>query len=73
VASFVVNRHGFGGAFPLPSTVLLVRLAEQDDVLIPGGWAGAADGADVELGMEVDVGFEDVDDGVTLLRWEPAR
>ena len=74
VASWVVNRHGFGGAFPLPSTVLLVRLAEQPDLLLPGAWAGAPDGTDVSMGMPVVAGFEDVAtaDGepFTVLRWE---
>jgi len=79
VASWVVNRHGFGGAFPLPSTVLLVRLAEQDDLLLPGGWSGAADGSDLAMGLPVVAGFEDVPAGpepsgtdggaVTLLTW----
>lgn len=76
VASFVVNRHGFGGAFPLPSTVLLVRLAEQDDLLLPGGWSGAPDGHDVRIGLPVRVGFADVvadegGDAMTLLEWVP--
>ena len=87
IASWIVNRHGFGGAFPLPSTAILVRLAEQDDLLLPGSWSGAADGSDLEMGMEVRVGFEEVgfeevgfeevgfdavDGEVTLLRWEAA-
>ncbi len=76
VASWVVNRHGFGGAFPLPSTVLLVRLAEQDDLLLPGGWAGAPDGTDLEMGLAVVAGFEDIADdeggeAMTLLSWRP--
>jgi uncharacterized OB-fold protein len=74
VASWVVNRHGFGGAFPLPSTVLLVRLEEQDDLLLPGGWAGEPDGRGLAIGLPVVAGFDDVpaDDGgdtVTLLTW----
>lgn len=77
VASFVVNRHGFGGLVPVPSTVLLVRLAEQHDLLLPGGWAGPPDGAGVAIGLPVTVGFEDVPgsdsaDPYTLLRWGPA-
>ena len=77
VASWVVNRHGFGGAFPLPSTVLLVRLEEQDDLLLPGGWAGAPDGTDLEMGLAVVAGFEDIaeDEGggaMTLLSWRPS-
>lgn len=78
IASWIVNRHGFGGAFPLPSTVVLVRLAEQDDLLLPGGWAGSADGSDLVMGMPVVAGFEDVasDDAggaFTVLRWRDAR
>jgi uncharacterized OB-fold protein len=73
IASWIVNRHGFGGAFPLPSTAMLVRLAEQGDLLLPGGWAGADDGSDLEMGMEVRVGFEDVDEEMTILRWERAQ
>lgn len=78
VASWIVNRHGFGGAFPLPSTVVLVRLAEQDDLLLPGGWAGAADGDDLVMGMPVTARFEDVpaDEGgaaMTLLCWGADR
>ena len=74
VASWIVNRHGFGGAFPLPSTVVLVRLEEQDDLLLPGGWAGSPDGDDLVTGLPVTAGFEDVaaDEGgeaMTLLRW----
>jgi hypothetical protein len=73
VASWVVNRHGFGGAFPLPSTVLLVRLAEQDDLLLPGAWAGAADGSDCSIGLPVVVGFDDVPgpEPFTILCWRP--
>ncbi len=77
IASWIVNRHGFGGAFPLPSTAVLVRLAEQDDLLLPGGWAGAEDGSELEMELPVTVGFVDVvadasEDGFTLLRWERA-
>jgi len=78
VASWVVNRHGFGGAFPLPSTVLLVRLAEQDDLLLPGGWSGSTDGSDLTMGLPVTAGFEDVPadeaaESVTLLSWARAE
>lgn len=78
IATWIVNRHGFGGAFPVPSTTVLVRLAEQDDLLLPGGWAGAPDGSDLTMGLEVQAGFEDLEAGpdgeaVTLLRWERAR
>ena len=78
VASFVVNRHGFGGAFPLPSTVVLARLAEQDDLLVPGGWAGEPDGTGLAIGAPLEAGFVDepgdADDAApfTLLVWRSA-
>ena len=76
IASWIVNRHGFGGAFPRPSTVVLVRLAEQDDLLLPGGWAGSADGAGLSVGLSVVVGFEDIesetgDSDHAVLSWGP--
>ena len=48
-------------------------IAVAGKVLLPGGWAGADDGSDLEMGMAVRVGFEDVDDEVTVLRWERAQ
>ena len=86
VASWIVNHHPFGagaGARPAPYVVVLVRLEDQDDILIPGGWAGAHDGSDLRVGLPVAAGFEDVDlgdvddqldtsgesDRVALLRW----
>ncbi len=77
VASWVVNHHGFSDAFGSPYTVVLVRLDEQDDVLVLGAWSGAADGTDVQMGLPVAVGFDDVparDDApaFTRLQWRPA-
>jgi uncharacterized OB-fold protein len=86
VASWIVNHHSFGagaGGRPAPYTVVLVRLDDQPDILIPGGWAGAPDGADLSIGLPVVAGFDDVDlgevddqldtsgesDRVALLRW----
>ena len=72
-----MNRHTFGGAYESPSTAVQVRLAEQDDILIPGAWEGPADGSGLEIDLPVSVVFEDVEgeDGetVTLLRWRPAE
>jgi hypothetical protein len=77
VASWVVNRHDFGGAVPSPSTVVLVRLAEQDDLLMPGAWSGPADGAGLAVDLPVAVGFLDVPavgdtPGFTLCTWRSA-
>jgi uncharacterized OB-fold protein len=74
VASWIVNRHTFGGTVPSPSVVLLVRLEEQDDLLLPGAFAGDREGSDLELGAPVEVALEPGPtnrDGtpVTLLRW----
>ncbi|HEY8217995.1 MAG TPA: zinc ribbon domain-containing protein [Acidimicrobiia bacterium] len=74
VASWIVNRHTFGGAVPSPSVVLMVRLDEQDDLVLPGTSAGDAEGRDLALDLPVQVelvpGAPDGDgDAVTLLRW----
>jgi uncharacterized OB-fold protein len=74
VASWIVNRHTFGGAVPSPSVVLLVRLEEQDDLLLPGASAGDPEGADLALGvpvlLELEPGAPGDTDAVTLLRWK---
>jgi uncharacterized OB-fold protein len=75
VASWIVNHHPFGAAFPLPYTVVTARLQDQADILVPGGYTGPADGSGLTMGAALDVEFEDLtdDDGVswTLLRWRP--
>ena len=76
VASWIVNHHPFGDAFPSPYVVVTGRLDEQDDILIPGGYAGPPDGAGLFVGAPLIAGYEDVDGGDgrvwTLLRWQPA-
>ena len=75
VASWIVNHHSFGDAIPSPYVVVTGRLAEQDDILIPGNYAGPPDGAGLAIGAPLSAGFEDLeaDDGRvwTLLRWQP--
>ena len=70
VASWIVNHHAFSTDFPSPYAVVLVRLAEQDDCKLIGSFAGAIES--LRPGLEVRAVFDDVADGVTLLRWEPA-
>jgi uncharacterized protein len=72
VASWIVNRHPFFSGMNVPSVVVLVRLAEADDILIPGGWSGPPDGSGLRVGLPVEVGYEDNAEGVTLLVWRPA-
>lgn len=73
VATWIVNEHRFSEAFPVPYVVVLARLDEQDDILVPGAYGGAADGHDARVGQRVVVAFDDVDGagGVALLRWMP--
>jgi hypothetical protein len=81
--SWVVNHHSFVAGAPPVYTVVLGRLEEQSDVLIPATWGGAADGSDLAVGQPLVVAFDDVDvDGaiegdatatpMALLRWMPA-
>ena len=77
IASWIVSHHAFSGGDPSPYVVVSVRLDEQPDVVIPGAYAGAADGTDLRMGLPVEVGFEDVGGGepaerATVLRWHPA-
>jgi uncharacterized OB-fold protein len=65
VASWIVTHHSFNPVFVAPYVTVLVRLDEDNDILIPGGWDGQAP---VE-GQAVVAGFQDVADGVTLLQW----
>ena len=36
VASWIVNEHRFSDVFPVPYVVVMARLDEQDDILVPG-------------------------------------
>jgi uncharacterized OB-fold protein len=65
VASWVVNHHSFLPGLEPPYTVVLVRLAEQDDILVPGSWLGDGEPA---VDQPVTVVFHERD-GETLLGW----
>lgn len=57
-----------------PFVVVLVRLDDQDDILIPGFVDGPADGSGLRIGAPVRVGFDDVAVGrdggkLVVLRW----
>ena len=75
MASWIVNHHPFGDAFPSPYVVVTGRLDEQDDILIPGGYAGPPDGTGLVMGAPLTAGYEDVEgeDGRvwTVVRWQP--
>ncbi len=66
IASWIVTHHAFLPGFAAPYAVLTVRLAEQDDLLLPGSYSGASDDPGLAIGARVQVGFDD-------LGSEPAR
>ena len=72
VVSWIVNRHAFSRDLAIPSVVLLVRLDEQDDLVLPGAYDGPADGDGLEVGAAVTVRFVDAADGSTRLAWRLA-
>jgi uncharacterized OB-fold protein len=76
VVTWLVNHHSFGGAFETPSTVVSVRLDDQEDILIPARYAGPADATGLDFGIPMQVGFDDItrDDGAsaTVLHWRLA-
>jgi uncharacterized OB-fold protein len=76
VASWIVNEHRFSDAFAVPYVVVMARLDEQDDILVPGAYGGASDGHDLRVGRRLVVAFDDVaaPEGagrMSLLRWMP--
>ena len=74
VASWIVTQRAFLPHLKPPYVVILVRLADQEDLLLPGGWDGRPDGSGLRIGLEVRAGFTDAYAGpdLTLLRWRPA-
>ncbi len=77
VASWIVSRHRFGDAFDVPYVVVMARLDEQDDIVVPGAYGGSPDGQGLCVGRHLVVAFDDVvvperADPVSLLRWMPA-
>lgn len=75
IASWTVSHHAFGPGVETPFVTVLVRLDDQDDICIPGYVNGPSDGAGLEIGLPVTVGFDELeaDDGtITLLRWRRA-
>ena len=69
VASFVVTHRAFSPAHQPPYVVVLARLAEQPDLLLPGGWDGSRDGTDLTVGMPIEASYVDIEPGSALLSW----
>lgn len=70
VVSWIVNRHAFMPGVETPYVVVVARLAEQGDILVPGAWGGSREGADLSVGAPVRAAFDATDDPViALLTW----
>lgn len=72
VASWIVTHHAFLPGFTAPYAVLTVRLVEQEDLLLPGSYAGPAEDPRLRVGAPVRVGFDDLagaDPARSLLCW----
>jgi uncharacterized protein len=72
IASWIVTHHAFLPGFVAPYATLTVRLAEQEDLLLPGEYAGRSDDARLAIGARVRVGFDDLagaDPPRSLLCW----
>jgi len=72
VYSWIVTHQAYAPdlAKLVPYTVALVRIAEQDDILIPGRYVGAAE---IDQGLRVRAVAEPVTDEIGLLTWDAAR
>ena len=70
VYSWIVTHQPYGPdlAQLVPYPVALVRLDEQDDILIPGRYVGEAE---LQQGMRVRARTEVATEDIGLLMWEP--
>jgi uncharacterized protein len=73
VASWTVT-HRAGAGEAARYVVVLVRLDDQDDILVPGYIDGPTDGSQLSVGIPVQVGFDEVEVGedgwrLVVLRW----
>ena len=74
VASWVVSHRAYQQERTAPYVVVLVRLAEDDGIVLPGGWAGMPDGSDLAIGLPVRASYQDLggEPPAALLTWSPA-
>jgi len=73
VYSWVVTHQPYAPdlARIVPYTIALVRLDEQDDILIPGRYL--SDDVAIDEGLRVRAAPEKVTDDIGVLNWEAAR
>ena len=67
---FTLVEHQIHPAFPTPYTVVLVELADSQDVRLVGHLAGKHE---LRIGQPMEVWFEDKGDGVVLPQWRPMQ
>ena len=74
VHSFVVFHQAFHPAFrdDLPYNVVQVALEEEPGVRLTSNVVGC-DNEEIEVGMPVEVVFDDLGEGVTIPRFQPAE
>jgi hypothetical protein len=72
VLTWVVTHHTFLPAFAdrVPYAVVLVRLAEQVDLVMYGNTVGLKP-SEIEPDLPVRASFHDVDPDLTLVYWQP--
>ncbi|WP_267308812.1 Zn-ribbon domain-containing OB-fold protein [Mycobacterium barrassiae] len=71
VRSWTVVRQSFLPGFEVPFVLVDVELTEQKGLRVIGRLLGGVD-ADLRLGADVRVAFEDVADGIVVPAWELA-
>jgi uncharacterized OB-fold protein len=69
--TFTVNRHPWIPGFDPPYVVAIVEIAEQPGLRLMTNIVGC-EIDDVEIGMQVKVRFEELEDGAWLPLFEPA-
>ncbi len=74
VASWVVTHHAFLPVYAdaVPYVVALVRLVEQDDLVLYGDVHGL-EPAELRADLPVRAWFDDVDAELTVVRWRPVE
>ncbi|MFC9556445.1 Zn-ribbon domain-containing OB-fold protein [Rhodococcus sp. NPDC056960] len=74
VVSWTVTRRQFAPIPAVPFAVVLVRLDQAANILIPGRWAGNVDGSDLYVGRHVRADFTPTEPAeatpTTLITWK---
>ena len=73
VHSWIVTHQVYAPNFVelVPYTIVLVRIDEQEDILIPGPLVSDGSEPEVHQGLRVRAVTERVDDSIGQLAWKP--